>query len=327
MEIFSTILKIILTVAFGVGVYFLCFAVPYLWFVVEGICSLLDNLVKLLLEPFKALWRKIKGNLGIAEGGYSDNTFIRFTNEETLFGTGKSIYILLGSIVFLGIVILVSWSRGNLEHFVTDTLSTFPLFFIFDLINGDVAFTLDAFVSTGICAMLISVIFGACMKDYDRDRSIFRWIVSVVYYIFTAPAACYLGFLLSGVWEWLTKAGISLYGTLKSIFSASGTSFVGILTTVGCGIALLLLLYIGIILIMVALKEYIETFGYGAIGFVIFIVIMLLCVIIGSNEFVNGPVGQVIMMVTLFSNVFVLDFMRVNKQEILKWVKLKLGKI
>ncbi len=317
METLMIILKIALVALCGVGLYYLFIFSVYFWNLAEAICLIIETVVKLVTYPFKFIKNFVEEKRSSLELSLCNTPLARFVDRHPTLGTPSSIRFLILGIIFIIIMLIISMLNNSVENLIEDSLNMYPFFFIVQLISNQASFSFVGLISAGFSAMLIGAFFNFCMGDYERKGSFLRWLVAIGYYIVTTTVACYLGLLLSNVWEWFGNTGVWLFNSLKDIISGSGNGFFDIFIVLGCLIALIIVVYIGIILILVAVKEYVETFCYGAMGAILFAVVLLLCFVFGSQEFINSTWGQVICIATLFISIFVLDFIRVNKVEIL----------
>lgn len=314
MDVFKIILKIVLIGVCGVAVYYIGIACSFFWLASEWVCSKLKKLIHKIGYPFGVLWRFIttrKASQSLLSGG----TIEHFARRHPVLGTAKSIRFFIVAIIFIAVMIIISLFRGNFSDLVADTFSMFPFAFALQIINGDAAFSLVGAINTGFSAMLMAAFFQLCMGNYERI-GYENWLVSVGYYVVTTITGCLLGLLLCGMWDWGATTGFALFDTLKEILLGTDASFIGIVKAVGCAIALIMLVYIGILLLLVAVREYIEAFCYGALGFVLVVVVALLLNFVISTEFLNGTWGQIIVFATLFVSVLCLDYIRVNKGDL-----------
>ncbi len=330
METLLLILKIALAVGCAVGIYYLFIYVVGFWYIIEGVCLILQTITKVLLYPFKELYKRISkkfySNSALDRGLTSVNRRVenglisRFADRHPLCGTAKSIRFVLVSLVFIAAVMTVSIATGN-SKIVEESIYMFPFFFIVQLLSRSVVFSFAGLLAVGFSAMMISAFFKFCMGEYEREGSFIRWLISVIYYVITTVVSCFLGYLLSGVWEWVVNKGVSLFVFIKTAISTSNDTLIAPIKIVGCAVALLLLIYIAVILISIALKEYFETFCYGGMGVLLFAVVTVLCLIFGGSEFINTGAGKTILIVTFLLGIFGFDFIRVSKEEILEIYK------
>ena len=317
MSIWMIILKIALIVLCGVGIYYLFIFSTFFWGISEAVCKVVETGTDVVGRPFRLLWDFVKEKLGLSVFFRRRGAIARFADRHPSLGTATSIRFFLFSFVFLCVATTVSVLTDKFKNAFDSMMSMFPFVFIFDVFSGEANFSIVGLISTGISAMLIGAFFNYCMNGYSRKGHFLRWLVSIIYYIITTLLACSLGLILSNVWEWFGVKGVALFNVFKNAISNSGMSFGGVLTVIGSVLGLLAILYIGIILMLIAVREYIETFCYGILGVALFFVVGILCLVIGSQEFINGPWGNAIMTATLLICIFAFDFIRVNKGELL----------
>lgn len=226
----------------GVGAYYLFIFSTYFWTFSEIACAFIKKIIGVVSRPFRLIWdsgtERLKIHAPIRRKGAID----RFADRHPICGSAASIRFFIFSVVFLCVAIIISAFNGGIGKFIMDTLSMFPFFFVIEVINKNVEFSFAGLISTGFLAMLIGAFFNLCMGEYSRKGSFSRWLVSIGYYLVTTTVACYVGFVLSNVWEWVGAMGVSLFNALKNILLASSWSFIGVLRTGGCVIALFLIL-------------------------------------------------------------------------------------
>lgn len=317
MNIIEIILGIIVLCIVGsVITYIFNFCINF-WVFAESICSFIEIIIDFISYPFKQLWKFIKEKLNFSKY-LRPSAIDRFANRHPNLGTGKSIKFFLFAIIFHIAVITVLVNTDQIEDFFSEAIFTFPFFFIIDLLSNKVPFDIVSFISTGLTSMLIAVFFELFSDEYKGKGSFGRWMASLGYYIVTASVACSISVLLKNVLEMLAKSGISIYDSLKGVISASEKTFWGVAVTVLCVIALIAILYVGIILITITVKEYIETFCYGGLGFVFAIVIIISLTLIFGTKIFDTTWGQIIVAIICLIGIFGFDFLRVNKKVILE---------
>lgn len=327
------ILKIILAVACAAGVSFLVVSAVEFWIIAESIYSGIGDVIKKIENPIKRLcgflYNKIKAALGERKekikaaknritSVLDSDPFSRLANRFPVLGTGKSLRFAAVTLLAFALFIAITLATKHTLTLSTDVLAMFPFFFVISLINGESAFTLVGVVSTGISALLISKFFNFFMGEYKRGRSLARWLISVGYYIVTTVAGCFLGYFLSGLWELIAAAGIAAFDTVRSSLSASGEGALGIAATVLCAVALLIIAYFGALLVITAVREYIETVCYGGIGVLLFVVALFLSAVFGGNAFINSGIGGACLGAAFVISVLAFDFARVSKGEIIE---------
>ncbi len=316
MNIIEIILGIILLcIVGGIITYIFNFCINF-WVFAEGICSFIEIIIDFISYPFKQLWKFIKEKLNFSKY-LRPSAIDRFANRHPNLGTGKSIKFFLFAIVFHIVVTTVLITTDQFEKFFSDAVFTLPFFFILDLFSNDVPFNILAFISTGLTSMLIAVFFDLFSDEYKEKGSFGRWLASFGYYIVTTSVACSIAVLLKNVLERFANYGINLYESLKGTISASEKTFWGVVVAMLCVIALILLVYVGIILITITVKEYIETFCYGGLGFVFAVVIILTLTLVFGNKLFDATWGQIIVAIIGLIGIFGFDFLRVNKKIIL----------
>lgn len=266
-------------------------------------------------KPFIAVYNFLAGCVQKAEGLFVKDPIGKFAFNHPNLGSKNAIITFMFSGIIITVMTVINVVNDNFSDYLMELFSMFPLFFVISLINGKISFSLAALISTGVSSALIGVLFGNCMEGY-KPYGFFnlRRLVSVGYYLVTAIAACELGLILSNLWDWLANVGILAYqSAIGAIGGAEGT-IGGLFTLLGCFLAILALLYVAVLLIGVAVKEYIDNFTYGIVGFLVFFGSIFLLQEGIDQGILSQNLTEWIMLFVLLACVFVPDYIRVNKK-------------
>lgn len=314
------LLKIAGAIACVVGLYYLVIYGHVFWKLAEYLCKFIEYVIQFITYPFKDIkeWIKEQNKKHL----YSGDAIGRFADRHPTLGTERSIKFFIVALIYLIIVFTVKILKGDMEDFIQNLFDAYPLIYVITTFAGDNSFTVVNIISTGISALLMSAFFAFCMGDFKREGYFLRWLVSIPYYIVTTLLGCYFGMVLSNVWEWAANIGVNLFNSFTAALNADSKTLLGILITVGSFIALVLLLYIGLVLLLTAIREYLEVFIYGLMGLLFIIVCVLLMFIWGGQDFITTATGNTILTISSILAFFATDFMRVNKDELLGTNKL-----
>lgn len=266
-------------------------------------------------KPFIAVYNFLAGCVQKTEGLFVKDPIGKFAFNHPNLGSKSAIITFMFSGIIITVMTVINVVNNNFSDYLMELFSMFPVFFVISLINGNISFSLAALISTGVSSALIGVLFGNCMEGY-KPYGFFnlRRLVSVGYYLVTAIAACELGLILSNLWDWLANVGISAYqSAIGAIGGAEGT-IGGLFTMLGCFLAILALLYVAVLLIGVAVKEYIDNFTYGIVGFLVFFGSIFLLQEGIDQGILSQNLAEWIMLFVLLACVFVPDYIRVNKK-------------
>ena len=110
----------------------------------------------------------------------------------------------------------------------------------------------------------------------------------------------------------MSETGISLYENIKSIVSNADLTFIGVCKFIIFGIIFLLFLYIGIILLLIAVKECIEAVCYSFIALLSVGLLVNLANILPPQPTLQIIVNTIIPVIVIIGA----DFVRVNKNQI-----------
>lgn len=314
METLTTILKIAAVAGCGAGVVFLGVYVWVFWGWSEAICLVINKVLEFITKPFTEHLEDFKGFIESKFSFTRNWPISRFADRHPTLGTGRSIRFFIISVIAICVITGVSILNNTFEELFSDVITMFPFFFIIDIFAGEAELTLVGLISTGISAFIMGGMFGFGLKGYKRKGYFLRWLVAIPYYIVTTILGCYLGYLLSHVWEWFAQTGIDLFNTMKQSFNGDG-SFLGGIFAIAC---LIVITYIGILILITAVREYVETFCYGLIGFGIFIAFIIVSLILGGQAFFNTELFKTLAIILALFGIFGVDFMRVNKEELVE---------
>ena len=328
MGFFNVLLKILLVALCGLIVFVAYKICMFLLAVSEIGVPLVGAAIEKIAYPLGAVIYPLKKVGGFLENMLLLDPFDKLSRRRPFLGSARAIRFFCLSFIFICVLIVIYACNGNIVALFRDTFYMMPFFFILQLFNHEVPFTIIGLISAGVSGMIIGAFFNLCMGDYRFNKSIKHRLISLIYYTVTTFVACYLGFILSNVWDWFGKTGVKLFGIFKDFLMDSNWSLGGILKFLGCIIMLSLIIYIGIILFATAVKEYLGTFCYGLMGFAIFIAFEIVCMALLPKGVRQHAVYEVIEYILAFACVLIPDYMRVSSEddekrekEILKHVK------
>ncbi len=238
---------------------------------------------------------------------------LRFRNLHPNLGSEKSVNIFLLDLVVIAVTAAVYLFRNEIGEYIGECILSMPIGFLFRTINGDVSFSLVALLSAGFSGMLIQKFFSACLEGYSCSGSFVRRLVTIGYYIVTTAAACGVGMLLSGVWDFLAKTGVSLFDFMKGVFGGSGGSFFGVLAAIGSSLVLLVLIYIAVVFLIVSIKEYFEILCFGVWCLIGLIAVLILGWLAFPKAFFADGIGTPLVDVVFILFLLVPDYLRVSR--------------
>ncbi len=273
--------------------------------------SFLGAALELLAFPIPLLWSHVQDSLEDIPF-FSEGPIARFSDRHPVFGEPDAICCFLGCLIFSVVTVVVTVLTGSFNDLCDGTVLMYPFFFLVSLIvEGAPSFSIVSLLSAAFSGLLIGWFYDFCMRDYLYRDCFLGWVVAFVYYIVTTVASCILGFFLSNVWDWMAETGVSIFESLRNLVSNADRSFLGICTFVGLGLLLIVISYVGILLVLTALREYLDLFRFSAIVLLIFAVISL---VIPQNA-IETPLLTLVGILALVILVGV-EFVRVNRDEI-----------
>lgn len=328
MGFFNVLLKILLVALCGLIVFVAYKICMFLLAVSEIGVPLVGAAIEKIAYPLGAVIYPLKKVGGFLENMLLLDPFDKLSRRRPFLGSARAIRFFCLSLILICVLIVIYACNGNIVALFRDTFYMMPFFFILQLFNHEVPFTIIGLISAGVSGMIIGAFFNLCMGDYRFNKSIKHRLISLIYYTVTTFVACYLGFILSNVWDWFGKTGVKLFTIFKDFLIASNWTFAGVLKFLGCALILLIILYIGIVLLFIAIKEYLSTFCYGFMGFAVFLAFVIICMILLPKEARQHTVYVVIEYIMAFACVLIPDYIRVSSEdyekrekEILKQVK------
>ena len=237
-------------------------------------------------------------------------TFRRIAQRHPAFGSAKTLRIALLSLVFILATFIYYLFAGGPAQFLTEFVGSFPMFVLFDggihkFINS---LSLVSVISVGISATLIGRVFKNLTGELMLDN-IIDWLVSFLYYIISALAGCFMGSFLQNVWEFVADMGVSAFNTTKNILVNSDFSLPGILKILLCIIGIAIIVYVGLKILLVALKEYIDLICFGVASFAVVLGTALALKVIFGDE--TLLIVEIILTVVFFVTLAVSDYIRV----------------
>ncbi|MBE6770280.1 MAG: hypothetical protein E7548_05950 [Ruminococcaceae bacterium] len=313
-EIILTILKIAGVLACSAVIVVLCKLWGPISDAISAISDFAEKAQNKILKPVSHLYNKAKGFI-LKKIPFTLNCkMLSFKNLHPNLGSEKSVNIFLMDLGIIALTVIIYLLKNEIGEYIGECILSLPLVFLLQTINGDVSFSIVALLSAGFSGMLIQKFFTACLEGYSCGRSVIRRLVTIGYYIVTTAAACAVGMLLRGAWEFLAKTGVSLFDFMKGTFSGADDSFFSILGAIFSGIILLLLIYIATIFLIVSIKEYFEALCFGLWCVIGLIMVLIIGWIVFPNAFFVNGIGTPLVSVVFAAFLFVPDYLRVSRK-------------
>lgn len=319
---FSFIIKLIglgavIFLTYKVCVFVLS-TVATFWEICESLYILLTSFIKVMCTPIRWITEKIKNWWERVNPFTGENALTRFSDRHPTLGTPKSIIFVLATFLFTGVLVIVCYVKGDFNIFA-EAVEMLPLIYALEVVGGDIKISFISILSVGISATFIGLLPDIFMDDYEIE-SFGGILVSIVHYLSTTSIAAFLGLLLSGVWNWLANSGLWLFNFLKFNITNSKGDFLSWIILIGCVLAMILVIYIGIIITMIATRDFIDVICYGMVGIVILFLVGLILYITGlliSVDLFTNIVGKILFGIIIIICMFGIDYFRVNKTKLL----------
>lgn len=305
MEFLEIILIIVIT-------YYLLKFYLKIWSISEELCIYIQGILEVIAYPLLELWRFIKSKFEKIE--------LRKQRKKTrlfarcpFFGEPQAIWCFLLSSIFIIVVIIIAKFFGDIDSLGEDVVFMYPTFYLISvIIDGASSFSLVSLLSVAFSSLLTGWLYSICMSNYRYRRRFLGWIISFIYYAVTTVTSCILAYFLNNVCNLMSETGISLYENIKSMVSNADLTFIGVCKFIIFGIIFLLFLYIGIILLLIAVKECIEAVCYSFIALLSVGLLVNLANILPPQPTLQIIVNTIIPVIVIIGA----DFVRVNKNQI-----------
>ena len=267
-----------------------------LWWHSRGLVAIFqtlgDGIVHLFCYPFAALYEKITD--AVKDRRQTEGPLHRLSEKNPSLGTPRNICSLLFALVLVGICFLQAGRNGELTTYLGELFFATPFGAVVNMLLYKVKLTPAVLVSTS-CSTLISwFLFTGGGTEDSFDGSFAGKIIAFFYHVVYLAVGCIIGMWLAGCWQTLADWASVLYLNVRDAYTAVKESDGGITKLVFTGIPLLLLLYIWLIALSVAAREYITTLGHGILTGLLMFGILLLVGGVLPQSVQDSAVGDII---------------------------------
>lgn len=226
-------------------------------------------------------------------------------------GEAKAIRAVGATLVFcVGVVMYYLFTGQGFDAVIVDFVDSFPLLVLSETGTVDLIKSISvlSIINMGISASVIGWIYRNCTNDYMFDGPL-KLLVSFFYYLISAFAGCFTGRMLEGVWTFSANKSVELFSWIKNLAFSSGNGFSGVIKIIFGIIGLLVIVYIGVKILLVALKEYLDLICFGLTCKIIILGVAVAMEYIFGG--VNTKAGEIVLAITFFLVVGVSDYIRV----------------
>lgn len=257
------------------------------WFEELGNC-----IVRLICFPFVTIYEE--STKALENRCQRDGPFRNLSKNHPALGTPRSICSALAALVLVGVCFLQAGQNGELTAYVEKMFFATPFGAVVDMLLNKVKLTPALLVSTS-CSTLISwLLFTGGGTETSFDKSLLGKIVAFFYHVIFLAAGCIIGMWLAGCWQPLTDWVTALYLNVRDAYTAIKASDGGIVKLLLSGVPLLLLLYLWLIALSLAAREYIATLGHGILTAALMFGILLLAGSFLPQSVQDSAVGNII---------------------------------
>ena len=280
--------------------------------IIDILCGIVDAVLKPLSKPLKMLWQWLKGILldWFSWGDYLP--IARFADRYPVFGSPSGIRLFLICLGYL-IFSFCTMTLEGLGEFIIELFYSMPMGFLIQMLSQQVPFDLVSLLSAGFTGFMILMLFRTCMKEEYYGSPWARMPVKIFYYLVLCLTACTISTHLGPVWESLAAFGLSSFHGLREIFGNAQWDFVGVLEMLYSGIIFLLLLYVGVMLLLVSIREFIDIIGYSIIAILILIVVVILMETFLPDSILSSDWSGNLTGLAMVAVMFYADYTRVSK--------------
>lgn len=286
------------------------------WELCEELYDLLEDFLESLASPFIELYKIIKKRLRKYSPFQKENFLTRFTDNHPVLGTPISIIFVVCSVLFLSGTAIIYPIFGN-SDFINEALRNLPFFFVWEGFDGGFDFSFNAIVGMGISVIFMGLLPKIFMKNYYIN-SFSTVMVSVVHYFLTTLVSAVLGFILSGTFAKLTNLAIWLFNIFRTNVFGGGATASGWVKAILSLIPFLIILYLGLIVLIAAVRDFIDMLCYGVIGCAGALAVGLLWhIVAGIAGGWDGIAFKIVFGIVGVICIFGIDYYRVNKENII----------
>lgn len=233
-----------------------------------GIYDFLDRSISWLATPFRKVFsflRKFEHR--------SERRLLKpeFRARFKPFGRFSSFLLLVGAAAFLSITFLHTYTNGgDLGGLLEEIMYSTTVGSITGFVDAD---GLDFAVSTMFAIAFSGFLFDVCMESLGKyDHWYDRWYIRFPAFIVFLAATALLAVMLTGVFADVSDWSLAVVNDLMT--SEANDTWSLIVHVVGLAV----IAYLGIILLLLTIKEYVESVLFGAIGVAIIAFISYLIV-------------------------------------------------
>lgn len=278
------------------------------------LAELFDVVIEPLSAPFLRLYERFADPIKEKLVPLTSRLPLTMLSERfPVLGSPGTIRFFLLALAYIIIAFYTQSTAADLSNYVSTLFYNTSLGTVFALILSDTSITLVTVVSAGFTSFLSLLFFRSTVaNDECDDVSLPRKIILFFYHTVYACAACIISLQLSGLWEYLANTGTGLYQTLSVLFHSADHSFVGILQMIGSGLLLGLLLYVGVLLGLIAVREHIYNIGFGISAVVCMAGLFLLIYAFVPDALLIGVWGDIAGYILLAVTFIYTDYCRAN---------------
>ena len=259
------------------------------------------GLTKLMLKPFKLLFSVIKDAL-------SSRYPIPYSLDDRFYAFNGFMPFLLfaAALIYTVIVLCISFCHWDSDsNYVQHLLFNTTLGSFFGFMSGGLDFSPAAIIAIAFSGSLLPL----CMSAHESNGIKPRWFVRAPCYIVYLIASSSLAVMLTGLFGVVGQWG---FDTIVNLFNQESSSF---FATAGKILALIPLCYIALLLSMIAVRTYAESFIFGLLGMIVLIILAFLTQLIPQEYYVLGDIVESILVLGMFFGLDILQGKAVAKFE------------
>ena len=314
MDTFTRVVLGIISVIISLGVLKLK---SWLYILVGVIDSGFAAVNEFLGKPLLLLYNAIRNGLNtLTEPVTNKLPLSRLSDRAPVLGSGGTMRFVLLSMVYLVVTVWIAIANADadaLSVYFTSLFFNTAFGYILSLFVESVSFDPVNLISAGFTCFLSYAFFHCSIKaDTQHDDSFIARVVQFLYHIPLMGAACLISLQLADLWQLLANWVVALWESLVQVVESTEANAPSLLQGLGAVLALLPLCYLGLMLLLVAIREFIVNLGYGiVVGMVGFSIIFVVLTIF-PNFFTDTPFGGMLFSVGFIAFLLISDYIRVN---------------
>ena len=293
------------------GCLFFAYALFVLWKISKLLpvaCSMIgDGIVGILCLPFTGLYTKLKETLSDRlEPKLRRWPLHRLSNAVPVLGSPRVIASVLLSLLLITLCYLRVREEGSLDIYGWELFCLTPLGALYNLLVNGVSLTPAVLISSSCSSLIAWLLLTGGEEGGYAYVTFSEMIVAFLYHIIFLVVGCIIGMQLKNFWPLLADWFSSLHVSLKESYTTAKDSGAGIMKLIFTGLPLALLIYVWLIAMVVAIREFVVSIGHGIMAVMLMGALFLAFIVFLPSAWLDGSVGDYIG-IALIATVFLVS--------------------